>query len=426
MEEKIGKLKKFFSGKNFPLRIVSLLCALLLWFYVSEVESPTSEKTFEGISVTIKNKDILLSETELSIISDALFDANIVLSGKKSTLNKVDYEDIEASVDLSGINEAGLYELSINVVPPSNTSVVSVNPKYITLSVDKTTAASFDIECDISYSNLPSNYSLGECIVSDSQSKTITSVTVSGPATVIEKIDKVVAKVDFGSISSSVEAKTDLILLDYYGGEVPSESVRLSVPSVKVTQPVYITKTLPLKVSQAHSTFSNEQISFSITPSRVEVKGDPKILEELDAIQLDAINERTIGETLITTVNSLIKLPEGVELVTQQNTATITARLKDVTCHQLDVSADDIKIINLPNNLEIEFYDIDSKIIVINSTNKDITLNDLSLSVDLSTYSTSGLYTVFLTPTFKKETSWAYLPYANFSVTFELKKKGGA
>ena len=425
-QQEIGRFKKIFSDKNFPLRIISFLCALLLWFYVSEVESPTSEKTFEGINVTIKNKDVLFSETELSLISDALFDANIVLAGKKSTLNKVDYEDIEASVDISKITEAGIHELSINVIPPSNTRVVSVNPKYVTLSVDKSTAVSFDIECDISYSNLPSNYSLGECVISDNQSKPITSVTVSGPATVIEKIDKVVAKLDFGSIRSSVEAKTDLILLDYYGGEIPTESVRLSVSSVKVTQPVYITKTLPLTISQANSTFSNEQISFNITPSRVEVKGDPKILEELSSIQLDAINERAIGETLTTTVNSLIKLPEGLELVTQQNTATITARLKNVNCHELQITDEDIKVTNIPDNMKINFHNFDSKIIVINSTNKEVTLNDLNLTLDLSTYSNTGLYTVFLTPTFKKETSWAYLPYANFSVTFELEKKAGA
>ncbi|MBQ7897000.1 MAG: hypothetical protein IJ323_01110 [Clostridia bacterium] len=423
---KKDKLKKIFTDKNFVLRILSFLCALLLWFYVSEVESPTAEKTFESVSVTVKNKDVLLSETELSLISDAIYETNIVLSGKKRTLNKVDYDNISASVDLSRLTEAGIHELSINVVPPSGTNVVSVNPRYITVSVDKTIASTFDIVPDVNYNNLPSDYTLGDCVITDSQSKVITSVTVSGPETEIQKIDKVVARVDFGSINGSVEAKTALTLLDLYGEEITGDNIRLSNSSVKVKQPVYVTKTLPLRVAQAGTTFSDNQISFNITPSRVEVKGDPKILSELDSIQLDPINEKAIGETLTTTVNSLIKLPDGLELLTLQNTATITAKLRNVKCHELTVTPDSIKVNNLPENMDIEFHDIDSKIIVINSSNKDITLDDISLSLDLSTYSSTGLYTVFLTPSFKEELSYAYLPYANFSVTFELTEKDGA
>ena len=416
------KIKKFFSDKNIWTRVISFLCALLLWFYVSEVESPTSEKSFEAITVNVKNKDVLLNETELSLISDSLYEVEVVLSGKKSTLNKVDYEKIIATIDLARLREAGIHELPINVVPPAGTSVVSVTPKYITVSIDKTVATSFDIEVDPRYT-LPSNYTLGDCIVYDSQSKAITSVTVSGPATETAKIDKVVAEIDFGTISGSVEATSELILKDYYGETISTDNIRLSTKSVKVKLPVYTTKTLPLSASQANGTFASSQISFSITPSRVEVKGDPKILEEMNSIPLDPINEKAIGETMSTTVTTLIKLPEGLELVTAQNTATITAKLKNVKCQELSVASENISVVNLPDDMEIKFRDVDSNIIVMNSSSKEITINDLLLSLDLSTYSTSGLYTVFLTPSFKKETSWAYLPYPNFSVTFELTDK---
>lgn len=423
--ERKEKIKKFFNDKNLLLRIISVLCAILLWFYVSEVESPTAEKTFEGVNITVKNKDVLLEETDLSIISDSFFQTTVVLSGKRSTLNKIDYDNIEATIDISRITEAGVHELKVTVVPPAGTNLSSVNPRNISVTVDKTVAKSFEIEPDISYSNLPSDYTLGDCVITDNQSKAITTVTVSGPATEVEKIEKVVAKVDFGSINGSVEAKTDLVLLGNFGEELSTDSVKLSTPSVKVKQPVSITKILPLETSQAYGTFAKTQITFDITPSRVEVKGDPKILGEMTSIKLDPINEKSIGETLTTTVNTLIKVPEELELVTLQNTATITARLKNVNCHEIEIKPSDIKVVGLPGGSEVEFKNMDSKIIVVNSTSKDITLDDLSLTLDLSTFPTSGLYTVFLTPTFKKDISYAYLPYANFSITFELTHKEG-
>lgn len=424
MENEKKKNFSWIQNKSLIWRLVSLLCAILLWFYVSAVESPTSEKNFDSVAITLRNKDVLLTETDLSVISDAIYEADIVLSGKKSTLNKIDYEDITATVDLSKLTEAGTHELSVSVTAPSGTTVVSTNPRYITVAIDKTVAKSFDIEPEISYNNLPSSYEMGECVVTDSQSKAVTSVTVSGPATEIERIDKVVARVDFGSLTSSVEAKTNLVCLNYYGEEISSTNVRLSPQSVIVKQPIYVTKTLPLSVSQANNTFTDSQISFKIKPSSVEVKGDPKILEELTAITLDPINERSIGEALTTTVNSLIKLPEGLELVSMQNTATITASVRNVKCQYLKVSPDNLTVVNMPDFLDISFEETDWTLVVINASGKSVSLDDIELELDLSNYISSGIYTVNLNPKFKEGVSYAYFPYDSaYEVSFELTKK---
>ncbi|MBR6633923.1 MAG: hypothetical protein IKL05_06460 [Clostridia bacterium] len=424
MENEKKKSLSWLQNKSLIWRFVSLLCAILLWFYVSAVESPTSEKNFDSVAITLRNKDVLLTETDLSVISDAIYEADIVLSGKKSTLNKIDYEDIVATVDLSKLTEAGSHELSVSVTAPSGTTVVSTNPRYITVAIDKTVAKSFDIEPEISYNNLPSSYEMGECVVTDSQAKAVTSVTVSGPATEIERIDKVVARVDFGSLTSSVEAKTNLVCLDYYGEEISNTNVRLTPQSVIVKQPIYVTKKLNLTVSQANNTFTDSQISFKIRPSSVEVKGDPKILEELNEITLDPINERSIGEALTTTVNSLIKLPEGLELVSMQNTATITASLRNVKCHYLKVSPKNLKIVNMPDFLDIEFEEIDWTLVVINASNKSVSLDDIELELDLANFISSGIYTVNLSPKFKESTAYAYFPYdSGYEVSFELTKK---
>ncbi len=424
VEEITKKLVSFFHKKSF-LRIISVLCAILLWFYVSAVESPASEKEFDSIAITLRNKDVMMSATELSVISDSVYETTVTLSGKKSALNKVDYEEIIATIDLSDIKEAGTHELPIIVTAPSGTSVASVNPKYITVSVDKTTASQINIEPDISYNNLPTTYELGECVLTDSQSKPLTTVTVSGPAKEIERIDRVVARVDFGSINSSVEAKTNLLLLDSLGEEITSTSIRLNPQSVIVKQPVYVTKTLPLSVTQANNTFSESQISFRIKPSSVEVKGDPKILEELNNLSLDPINERTISDAMTTTVNSLIKLPDGLELVGMQNTATITVNLRNVKTNKINVTQDNLTVINAPEAMDVRFDDFEWSVLVMNASTKAITIDDIKLELDLSNYVSSGIYTVEITPKFNRDIQYAYFPNANYSVSFELVKKVG-
>ncbi len=423
MEENNKKASSVFN-KSLALRVVSLLCAVLLWFYVSEVESPTSEKSIDAVAITLRNKDIMMSETGLSVISDAVYETNIVLSGKKSTLNKIDYEDITATVDLSKLTEAGTHELPISVVAPAGTSVVSTNPRYITVSIDKTVAKSFDIETDIYYST---THEIGDCVITDTQSKALSTVTVSGPATEVERINKVVAKVDFGAINSSVEAKTNLVCLDVNDEIISEANIRLTPQAVVIKQPVYMTKTLPLTASQANNTFSDSQISFKVRPSTVEVKGDPKIMEELTEISLDPINEQTvIGEALTNTVNSLIKLPDGVKLVGMQNTAAITVNVKNVKKQTFSVTQENIKIINKPDFLDIEFRDIDWSLLVINASDKTLTIDDIEMELDLTNYISNGIYTVNINPKFKDNLPYAYFVYeAGYSISFELTEKAG-
>ena len=418
------KKKKSFFDASLVLKIISLLCAILLWFYVSEVESPTSEKKIEAVTVTLRNKDILMTETGLSVLSDSLYDTNVVLSGKKSTLNKINYEDITATVDLSKLSEPGTYELQINVVAPQGTSVVSTNPRFITVSIDKTISHPFDIETKLSYST---TYEMGECIITDSQSKPISAVTVSGPATDIARIDKVVAKADFGTINSSVKAKTDLVCLDINGEEITSTSIKLTPNSVIINQPVYMTKKLPLTASQANNTFTSTQISFKVKPASIEVKGDPKVLRELSEITLDPIDEQSvIGEGLINSVNSLIKLPDGVELLGMQNTATITVSVKNVKKHYLFITPEDLNVIGLPDFLDVEFDEPSWQFLIINSSDREFTAEDLDLTVDLSTFGTEGNYidAVTLTPKFKDNPSYAYITgNTSYALSFKLSNK---
>ena len=423
MEGSEKKQKKFFDT-SLILKIVSLLCAILLWFYVSEVESPTSEKKIEAVAVTLRNKDIMTSETGLSVLSDTLYDTNIVLSGKKSTLNKINYEDITATVDLSKLTEPGTYELPISVVAPQGTSLVSTNPRFITVSVDKTVALPFNVETILSYST---TYEMGECTITDAQARPISAVTVSGPASDIERVDKVVAKADFGTITSSVKAKTNLVCLDINGDEITNSSIKLTPDSVIINQPVYMTKNLPLKAVQAQNTFANNQISFNVKPSSVEVKGDPKVLRELTEITLDPIDEQSvIGEGLINTVNSLIKLPEEVELIGMQNTATITVSVKNVKKHYLTITPENLKITGLPSNLAIEFEDESWQFLIINASDKELTVDDLDLTLDLSLFVSAGKYkdAVTLSPKFKENLSYAYITdNKSRTISFSLVEK---
>lgn len=422
-EQSSSKSKKITKTRDIIFRIGSLVCAVLLWMYVSEVDSPTSEKSFTDVQVTVENRDVLRRDHELSLITSVDFKTDIVLAGKKSALNQIDHSEIKAYIDLAKISEAGEYDVEIKLVAPSGTSLVSCVPQYATVVVDKTITSEFPIEADITYSNLPSAYTLGDCIVTDTSSREIKTVSVSGPESEIDSIARICAKADFGNVSQSVETKTNLVMYDNLGQEITSSNLKLGTTSVKLKLPVYMQKILTLSVEQAYNTFTEKQISFKISPSTIAVTGDPKILTDLEKITLDPINEKTIGNSLTTTVNTIINLPDGIETTNGQSTANITATLFSVYKNTIQFPTSSISLKNGSEKFNCEFKNEYVTLNAVNSTDSAIGEKDLTVSLDLSNYTEAGTYTENVNATVIDRINHAYVVMKDYPVTFTLRKK---
>ena len=409
--------------KKLIIFICSVVCSVFLWMYVTSVESPTYEASFTNVSVTYENRDVLRRDYELSLLTTAEYTTDIKLSGKKSTFNKIDPSDIKAYIDLSAITEAGTYELPITVSAPDGTSVKEYEPHLATVVVDKTVTVEFPIEASVTYSNLPSAYSVGDYIITDSSSKEIKKVYVSGPKSEIDSIARIVATVDFGPVDSSVETKTNLVMYDNLGEGIVSPNLKLSVDSVKVKLPVFMQKILRLTVEQAYNTFSDNQIIFKVSPSTIAVSGDPKVLSEMDTLSLDPINEKSIGTNYTTTVNTLINLPDGITITSGISTARITATLVNVARNTVTVPTSSISLKNLDEKLVCEFEDDEITLTAINSTESPIDEKDVTLSLDMTKYTEPGTYTASVTASTIDRINHAYIVAQDYEVTFTVSEK---
>ncbi len=415
--------KKMNNTRTLALRIGSLICAVLLWMYVSEIESPTSEETFSEIPVTFENRDVLRRDHELALITTAEFQTDVVLSGKRSTLNQLNEKDIKAYVDLGRISEADEYELEIQFTCPDGTNLVSCSPQHVTVVVDKTVTEEFPITAKINYSSVPSAYTLGDPIITDSSSREIKTVSVSGPKSEIDRIFEIRASAEFGNVESSMEAKTNLIMYDNLGEQIVSSNLKLSTDSVKIKLPVYMQKVLKLTVEQAYNTFSDKQIIFKISPSTIAVSGDPKILSEIDSIALDPINEKLIGTNLTSTVNTLINLPDGIEITSEKSTANVTATLINVKKEKIELPTSSISKKNLASGLKCTFDDESVTFNAINSSDSSVGEKDISAYIDLTSYTEPGTYTANVEVAVIERINYAYVVAEEYPVTFTISKK---
>ena len=87
--------KKLYGSDILP-KILSVIVAVILWFYVVDVQNTNEEKTIFNIPVAIENFEYA---SGLDIVSGKDYTIDVVVRGTKSNVNNVDQKSIYASVD---------------------------------------------------------------------------------------------------------------------------------------------------------------------------------------------------------------------------------------------------------------------------------------------------------------------------------------
>ena len=138
MEQK-KRTKKLYDSKVFWM-IVSLLCSLVMWAYVSSLDSTDKEITVSGIAVEFRGQDELLADRSLSIASVDTETVSIVVRGERSNITKLRSSDIKAVIDVSNITQPNdmtwAYKLEFpDYVDANSITVVRKNPETINFTV---------------------------------------------------------------------------------------------------------------------------------------------------------------------------------------------------------------------------------------------------------------------------------------------------
>lgn len=373
-EEKTSAKERSQSDRiiNTIAKILCFLAAFAIWLYAVDNDSTTITREFTSIPVRILGTNELANE-ELSIVSSTNNYINITVSGKKNIINKLTVEDIDAYVSLSGITEANEYVLDIIATPPSGVSIDFLSQQKLSVYVDRSESRKFTIEPKMTEYALPNDYSLGDAILNYSE------VTISGPKEALDQIASVQAIVSLGTLKESQQYfGIPLTLLDAYGNVLTNTYLKLSIQEVTMRVPIYLIKEVSLSTSfkQTNSTFT-DNISVKISPETIFVKGEPKLVEALDHIELavlDLKDPKNEDDSYIIDKKTIIP-PDGIEIIDVNKEATISVTHNNTKIKPLSIST--IQVEN-PNNLK---FDIQTNVLDVNIRCQDYYYNYLNPNV---------------------------------------------
>lgn len=333
---------------------LSLAVAFGLWLYVVNTVSQQDDRTYYNVPVVMEGESIL-NEDNLMITSRSTSTVSVHLSGPRGELNKItNSNSLTVKVDLSKITEPGDdIALAYTVVYPSNVNGSSLteesrNPQAIYVDVDYRRTK--EIPVQVSWTG-----SRSEDYIYDTENAVLdnSTITVAGPAAVVDQIDHAQIEVDLSEQVKSISQSYRYTLCDAAGEPVDAQQIVTSVEEVRLDMQIQRIKELDLVVDVVYgggATASNTEITLS--QETLRVSGGEAVLSELgDSFTVCTINLADV-ERSSTELTFPINLPEGVTNQTGVSELTVKIRISDVMTKE--VTIENFRVVNVPEGLSAE------------------------------------------------------------------------
>lgn len=273
---------RFLTNKK-VLFIVSVVFAFIFWILTAD----NITKTFTDIPVKYNLPESVAQELEIFSASDDF--VSVTVDGKRVAVDALSMEDFNATVDLSGVTEAGEKSFNVNVKCSENLSldISKVEPSNITLMIDRPMTKTVRVKYDFTYS--PEGYYVDNNIPE--------TVEVSGPESYVNQVK--CAYIGGNVTSHNATTVTNNYKITLYDNENPhsteaniidNEYINLSYDDVDVTFKYLLLKeSVPFSISneeginipQRYYTTSPNSLTVAVPESALDENG------EYTAIPLD-------------------------------------------------------------------------------------------------------------------------------------------
>ena len=296
-----------------------------------------------------------------------------------------------ATIDLSGLDGAeGPVKVPIDVTAPADTRirVLSYEPNFATVQLDQLVSRA-GVPVKVVHPPAPDGLTLGPVTVDPA------TVTVSGAASVVAKVDAVRADVAIQASGLDIDEDVQLVAIDKLGNALAPLDV--TPPTARVTIPVFSdrqSRTLPINAVITGTPAAGFEIeSVVVDPQVALVAGDADELEQLIRIDTDAIP--LTGVSGDETVQIGLALPTGVVAVGDDQ-VTVTIAIRPVTATRTFNAG--LRLVGAANNLQYALS-TDRVLVTIGGSTADLDrLSATTLVVDLDvTGLTSGAHDVPVT-----------------------------
>ena len=379
------------------LKIASVLLAIGIWLIIVNVNDPVIIKTIRDVQVTVTNQSYIESLGKSYRIAQGYSTISVTVQSNRSVVEALTAANVNAVADLTQIiNQEStpiMVPLRVTIAGISQDSITAI-PRNISIELEDMKSSEFVISPTTNQTRPATGYQIGELTASPE------TITVKGPVSMIEKIDRVAAVVDVTGLSEDARMIPAFHVFDKNGEEVgETELSYLSFSRTAASVSVYV------KLYRVVSNVKVVGVPNGEPAAGYEVKG---VTATPDTLTIAASDERLAQlrengnmiyvqseDTLVATgknsdfeekVDIRQYLPDGITLAEDvSSTVVFDVHILPYNSRSLTYNTKDIKTVGL-SSIYISAFDvsqIEMKISGPEEALTSLTAKDISAVVDL-------------------------------------------
>ena len=299
--------------RNLPAKILAFFVAIILWVVVMNDQNPAIEGSFTvPVAVVNAPEGYRITKSEDTV--------KIKVRGPRSLFVTASAEDFRAYVDLDGA-EPGKTDYKVQTALPQGFELVEVQPDTVTMDLDPVVQKRMRADVTVTGTSAP-----GTTVAKVTQDATF--VTLEGPQSAIDTVVRVVGYVGLAGKGTDFDVTAPLTALNADGREVAG--VKVVPQQVSVT--VQLARGLSKKIVSIHPVLTGEVANgyeigdVRTEPSKIEIAGEAKTLEELTTVDTETIDTEKLTASQKLTVR--LALPAGVTVTNPDVVVSIELRKK--------------------------------------------------------------------------------------------------
>lgn len=385
--------------KHPGLAVISLVLAFIIWFIITNFRNPVITRTITGVPVTVLNA----SHVESMGLSYSLVaghdTVSVTVRGNRSNVESLRASNITVQADLTQMisldTNPVMVPLSVTVPGISSDSCVT-NPRNIGIELEERVSKDFVITASGGSTKPANGYEIGAMSVEPEK------LTVRGPNTLIDRIDKITAVVDVSNKSKSGVYPSVIKVIDRNGEELDdtkmsSLSFSTDQSAIKVHVTFYkVQSDVKVRVETSGEPAPGYQVGEIVTtPATISVVGDETVLEALsdagntvtitsDSQEVDCSDASADFDVRVDIRNFL---PEGVSLAEDiTNVVMVSVHILPYNSKLISLESQSINKENLDAGLNCVFdvSKVDIKIQGTDHALASLTAGSVQASVDLT------------------------------------------
>ncbi len=379
-------------ANNLSLKILSVAIAILIWLLVVNADNPIVTKSFVIGDVQLLNEAYLDADGKMCMQDDKQESIRVTIKTNRKTLDRITASDIKAVADLQqavSLNTDPVMvpiTVSCDKVLPDN---IEVTPQNLSIHIEDKDTQEFVVNVTTNNTKPDKGYEVGTLTSNPEKLK------ITGPTSLINKIDKVNASVDVDGASEDVTEETDVKIIDKNGEEfTDTDMAYLNISKVSVTARLWkVRPEVRIKAEYEGTPADGYEVeSISTTPNVISVAGSDEALSALEeqnntiTIPSSATDVSGKDSDYEVKINISDYLSQGLKL-TSDSSEDVFVRVNILPqgSSVCEVPTKNIKVENAPESMQVAFdtAKIEIRIKKTEEDLSDLKESDIKASIDL-------------------------------------------